>query len=249
MPELKIRLGSRFSSFEADIYKDMMWLDPANWNEDDPTAEVASLLNLATHFKSRKTDRYTVDESAVKSEWRDLRNTVKLFYPKLKKVTQLWPKIMNYRRDSFPNICKLAEAVLCIGPSNSTVERGFSHLTAMLSDKRLSLSHRPMENLLLLKINHLVFTSIEIEHMLQLAVTCFLTSKKRKLKLDEAEQKVKKRQCTDESDQAEAEGSGNEESTDEIIELDDETVHSDNFSDSDCESENELFEESENTEF
>jgi transcriptional antiterminator len=95
----------------------------------------------------------------------------------------VWGKIIQYRRKLFPNICLMVELLLCLGMSNSTVESGFSHLTAMLRDNRLSLKHRTMENLLIIKINDLVWNNEEREDILESALNHFL-QKRRKIKLE-----------------------------------------------------------------
>ena len=89
-----------------------------------------------------------------------------------------------YRKSTFPNVCYLVELVLAIGPSNSVVESVFSHLTAMLSDRRLSLQHSTMEDLLLLKCNKARFSGAALEDLLESSVESFL-QKRRKRKLED----------------------------------------------------------------
>ena len=87
---------------------------------------------------------------------------------------------------TFPNVCLLVELVMTLGPSNSVVESIFSHLTAMLSDRRLSLNHSTMEDLLLLKCNKSFFTQVTFEELIQSSVDVFLQKRrKRKLHQDE----------------------------------------------------------------
>ncbi|ELU10368.1 hypothetical protein CAPTEDRAFT_204221 [Capitella teleta] len=55
----------------------------------------------------------------------------------------------------------------------------------MLNDRRLSLSHKTMENLLLLKINNVILTKQEKEMLLQKALDVFLQpGQKRKLTME-----------------------------------------------------------------
>lgn len=76
----------------------------------------------------------------IKSEWKEFKRMVKYFMNGVK-AKDLWERILLYRRKEYRNVFMLAETVFCIGPSNSVVESGFSHLTCMLTDRRLSLSH------------------------------------------------------------------------------------------------------------
>ena len=71
-------------------------------------------------------------------EWKYLRSFVKIF-------------CNNYKE--YSNILLLVEIILVISGSNSSVERSFSMLTLVLSDRRLGLSHRNMENVLTLRGN------------------------------------------------------------------------------------------------
>ena len=58
-----------------------------------------------------------------------------------------------YRKLEFPNLYMLVEVALALVVSNSSVEAGFSRLTDILTDRRLSLSHEFMEDLFLIKTN------------------------------------------------------------------------------------------------
>ena len=63
----------------------------------------------------------------------------------LKTAGDLWEQVFSYKRAKYPNICAIAEIVLCVGASNSVVEKGFSQLSSMLSDRRLNLGADTME--------------------------------------------------------------------------------------------------------
>ena len=113
------------------------------------------------------------DKSRTKSEQKDLKRIGKFFYKGVK-TRAFWEAIFTYRCKEFPNICLIAEILLCIGPSNSVVEGGFSQLTAMLLDRRLCLSHETMEDLLLIKTNDGVWTNSEREDIIETALQKFL---------------------------------------------------------------------------
>ena len=49
----------------------------------------------------------------------------------------LWKNILSYKPKEFPNIGLLAELMYCLSGLNSAVERGFSILTMIFSDRRL----------------------------------------------------------------------------------------------------------------
>ena len=67
-----------------------------------------------------------------------LRNYVKIWMKNVDSE-ELWKKILGFKRSEFPNVCALVEILISISGSNSTVERAFSTLTNILTDKRLSM--------------------------------------------------------------------------------------------------------------
>ena len=70
-----------------------------------------------------------------------------------------------------------------ISGSNSSVERAFSVLSLLLSDRRLSMNHDLMENLLMVKCNDRAWSTKEKSDILNRAVQMYL-EKRRKRKLD-----------------------------------------------------------------
>lgn len=190
LPELVQCLSERFSSFNDKMYQQMVYTEPANWDLSNYHAEVDSIINFAKHLEGKATT--TLDQSCLQEEWANFRLMYKQFDNKFKTAKQLWSQIFQYSRDSFPNLCNLASLVLSIGPSNSIVEGGFSHLTSMLSDRRLSLSHQVMEHLLMLKVNQTAFAESEIDQMISTAVECFMLAKRRKMILEDGPQAAKK---------------------------------------------------------
>ena len=180
IPQVKLCLNKRFESFESDIFQNMMWVDPANWG--DTAGEIESLLYLADHFEGSLAAN-NFDRQEVPSEWPEFKRRVNYC---MKGVTGLamWERIFLFRRSEFINVCLLAEIVLCLGVSNSIVESGFSHLTHMLTDRRLSLKHKTMENLLLIKINDFVWSEGEKDEILEKALDTYMTGKRRKRVVD-----------------------------------------------------------------
>ena len=178
--ELKECVDTRFLSFDAEgVYAHMHWVNPAHWQQGCD-AEVANMEALAAHFETTlAVSGY--DGSKLKREWRNLKQTVNFYYRGVKSA-DLWERILTYRRADYVNVCLLVEVVLAIGLSNSTVEAGFSFLSAMLSDRRLSLRHDTMEDLLIIKANDRLWTATERDAIIDSALTTYM-AKRRKLKL------------------------------------------------------------------
>jgi len=168
-------------SFSHEVYKNMTWIDPANWISTK--TELQCLEKMVEHFKvPLEHHGFTFESPKLKAEWKDLKHLVRNFYPGVR-CKKLWKQILQYRMEQFPNICLLAQIVLAIGVSNSVVESGFSHLSSMLTDRRLSLNHSTMEDLLLLKINHHSWVDSDRDEIITSALKKY-TRKRRCTKLD-----------------------------------------------------------------
>ena len=113
----------------------------------------------------------------LKSEWKSFKCMVNQNYASVKCPLSMWQRIFTYRTSEFKNVCSLAEICLCIGASNSTVERGFSLLSNILTDKCLRISHKTMENCLLVAANSVNFTSAERDQIINDAVNKYLQKK------------------------------------------------------------------------
>ena len=94
----------------------------------------------------------------------------------------LWPTIFQHRVKEFPNLCKLVSVIMSISSSNATVERGFSDLTNLLTDRRLSLNNSSMEIMLLIEINDYSWNQLEKEEIMTEASSKYL-EKRRKVKV------------------------------------------------------------------
>lgn len=123
-------LKDRFKDFDNGVYAAMSFFDPKNWTDEKDYGNDA-IVTFANHFQTTLAVT-SYDSSKVLREWRMLRNYVKVWFRKVE-AEDLWKKIINFKRDEFPNVCALAEILISISGSNSSVERAFSMLTNMLS--------------------------------------------------------------------------------------------------------------------
>ena len=129
---LKVIFEERFSSFSDPVYQNMKWLDPKNW-EDDVAYGSNQIEKLASHFKD-PLEKANFDCCFVHKEWCQLKNFARSHHSGLD-AHSLWEKIFIYRRNEFKNVCLMVEIVFSLSVSNSMVERTFSLLTLLLSDK------------------------------------------------------------------------------------------------------------------
>jgi hypothetical protein len=177
-------IEDRLDSFnDGDLYKMMIWLDPAFWN-DKAEDDVEMMNKLAAGFEV-PLQKQGFDGSRILREWKDLRILARNFYSGMT-CRGFWKKIFQFKAKAFPNICLLAELVLCIPATTGVVESGFSHLTALLNDRRLSTKHSTMENLLLLKVNNINWTEKDRDEIIDSALDDYM-SKRRVLQPNKGE--------------------------------------------------------------
>ncbi len=178
IPSLIKLLQSRFKDYNNKIFEKMRWFDPQYWmNESDYGNE--DLLEVAKHFEEPLAFA-SFNASKVLREWKSFKKYVRSYYTKLPDAHTLWKSVLCYRRDEFPNLAKIASVIISISGSNSSVERTFSVLTNILSDKRLSLTHKAMNENMIVYGNHKLWSKEEKDEIIERAVQIYLQSKRRK---------------------------------------------------------------------
>ena len=210
VPALKGSLDERFSSLDSELYNAMYWIDPANWR--GPEEDVEAMKIVADHFKTTLQDHgFAVGNLAT--EWKNFLVIHRSFYKGME-AQEMWGKVLQYRRSNFPNICCLVDIVMCIGVSNSSVERGFSILTSMLSDKRISLKHDAMEDLMIIKANHNFWSSMMlVDEVIDEALESFMSDKRRMLLMEPDHPQAKRRKSSDNGDSRDSDHDSNSSSS------------------------------------
>ena len=160
-------IKDRFKSFESEIFQSMMWMDPQYWVADRDN-EKEAIKKLSNVF-AEPLEVTGFDLKKALTEWRSLQITAKAYYRNLP-LKEMWEKFFTYRKTEFPNILILAELVMCMSSSNSSVERSFSVLTTILTDRRLSMNHDTMEECILIAGNDSIWSNQEREEILLSAV-------------------------------------------------------------------------------
>ena len=169
-------IRNRFSSYDREIFKATGWLDPKLWDHSDKAFGKEEINQLCDTFKE-SLSAAGFERGKIFEEWRSLKITQKSFYVKLES-RQLWEKILSSRRNKFPNLCLLVELALCISASNSTVERALSILSLILSDRRLSISHKMMERCIMIAANDSNWSKSEREQLIQRAVDLYMEKRR-----------------------------------------------------------------------
>ena len=177
LANLSALLKDRFQDFNHGIYATMNFFDPKNWTDKKDYGNDA-IVNFAAHFQSTLASA-GYDSTKALREWRMLRNYVKVWLSNVPNE-ELWKKIIAFKKQEFPNVCLLAEILISISGSNSSVERAFSMLTNMLSDKRLSMKHGRMESILITGANDKNWSTKEREEIIERAVEIYLEKRRKR---------------------------------------------------------------------
>lgn len=157
----------------------MKWFDPQYWVDGDKGYGNEQITYLYNHFKL-PLDKKGFNLQKSLSEWKALKVFVREMYPHDIAALSLWKNVLCYRKAEYLNLCLIASVVLCISGSNSTVDRAFSLLTLMLSDRRLSSSHDLVEDLMLIKGNDKNWSSNERKEIIETALTSYMNKRRSK---------------------------------------------------------------------
>ena len=189
--KIKEMLQDRFdNSYGDNVINAMKWFDIKNWR-DEKEYGYEDFAALYTHFEeSLNNAGYEPDK--VKKEWGRVRHYILSNFKKSDESRDIWCKVLLSMRKDFPNIVILIELIISFSGSNSTVERAFSLLTNMLSDRRLSTAHATMNMLMKVKLSDSLWNDVEREEVLTRALEIFL-SKRRRVQVDNDDVAVKKR--------------------------------------------------------
>jgi hypothetical protein len=145
-------LRERFPENNSEIYEVMRIYDPQYWAED-PEYGLKELRVLFERFKVPLSEA-GIDERVLFIEWKRCKIYARCQMGELLKDAKvMWQRILTFKRLEYPNLCLVIELITCIAGSNSAVERAFSLLTLLLSDRRLSMKHSTMTDLMLIKGN------------------------------------------------------------------------------------------------
>ena len=207
-------LKQRFEDYDDEVYSKMRWMDPQFWSDESDYGN-DDIVTIAMHFEEPLVFA-AYDQGMVLREWKSFKNFVRSYFPKSPSAKHLWKSVLTYRRDEFPNLCKMASLILSISGSNSKVERTFSTVSNILSDKRLSMSHNTLNNNLIVYGNHSLWNKDEREEIIERALDMYLKSKRRmKISNQASIQTLKEIQAPLMNDSSESEDSD----VDEIEEL------------------------------
>lgn len=194
--QLKTLLSERFASFEEPIFQSMKFYDPKYWDDDDLVYGEDQITCLYKHFEKPLVNQEFDLEKCLK-EWKSFKILVRESYDKFL-AKNLWKMVLKSRHEEYPQLALLAKLLFAISGSNSTVERAFSTLSLILTDRRISLRHESLENIMLIHGNDCNWSAKEKDEIISRAREIY-TEKRRRTRL-EGEPMIKKRKTTKKTD-------------------------------------------------
>jgi hypothetical protein len=195
IPVVIATLKDRFASYDDEIFSKMQWIDPAFWTSDKEFG-IEDILSLASHFEE-PLSLASFDTSCALKEWKSFKIFVRSHYSKFPEAKPLWQSVLCNCGQEFPNLCKLASLIVSISGSNSSIERTFSVVTNILSDKRLSMHDNTINEALVVYGNDSLWSTEEREAIIDRAVEIYLESKWRR-KAGQSAPPVKRQRVEDE---------------------------------------------------
>ena len=143
----------RFDDLETmDIMKGVRILDFKMWPMETAAFETFGDLEislLVDHFKTLL-EKNGVSLGAISTEWSAFKH---YSVQNLQGNSNIWPLLLTYHREKFPNLCHLIEILQVFPISNAKVERGFSTMRRIKTDWRSRLAEETLDHLMRISID------------------------------------------------------------------------------------------------
>ena len=167
----------------------MKFYNPKFWDNADNTYSEDQISFLSEHLKVPLTKHNLILSKTIE-EWQSFKVCVRENYSKCFALN-LWKMVLTNRKEECQQLSLLAQLFLSISRSNSTAEQAFSTLTQIITDCRISMKHKPIEDIMIIKCNDANWTEKENEDIIKQAREIYCEKRRRK-RLD-GETPIKKR--------------------------------------------------------
>lgn len=160
IPSIVSCIEERMSSFQEPVYQAMRIVDHTLWDLDDDTYGKDMVKVLAEYFaEPLATHKFDINFALM--EMSGVKKIKAMKFKGFKGKISFWEKIFGEFHHKFPHFLLVIEICLCLTFSSSTVERGFSTLKRHLTDARLNMKNKTLDNLLLLRINSPILNNLD----------------------------------------------------------------------------------------
>lgn len=129
--------------------------------------EVAELKKFLAGVQSPEN---SPENSRVANQTNDVELLINLFDPEPLEVDNEMT-VMDYwelKKNEHPQIYKLAAVVFSIPPTETQIERDFSNLDYVFSDRRCSLTEERLEDIMILNLNPQLFDMVKQDELQEL---------------------------------------------------------------------------------
>ena len=146
-------------------------------NADDTYGE-DQITFLSEHFKVLMIKHNFILSKAIE-EWQSYKVCVCENYSKFCALN-LWKMVLTNRKEEYPQLSLLAQLFLTISGWNSAVERAFLTLTQVITDRHISVNHKSIEEIMIIKCNDANWTEKEKEDIIEWAWEIYCEKRWRK---------------------------------------------------------------------
>lgn len=164
---LKDRVKTQHATLLSDI---LTLLATQGWEKsENPEMAEAALHRLIPHFQV-PLEKAGIDVSLVKEEWDDLTDYAKRYLNLAEEEYRvIWWKLFHAPdAKKWTNILSLIELLFCLPVANGRVERVFSSLKLIKSDRRSSLSEDRLDHLVRIAVDGPPFSEWDSTHAVHL---------------------------------------------------------------------------------
>nr|XP_047143305.1 zinc finger protein 862-like [Hydra vulgaris] len=185
LSKLSLLLSSRFKDYSRELilYRSMKFIDPIHWIKEDSDSRVQEINYISDHFETPLKNAGYQRDVALR-EWKKVKLLVRTEF-ECHPVRSLWEIIFKKFIIEFPNVCCLVSLVMCISGSNSQVERTFSTVTNILTDKRLSLSHEALADCVVIHGNHSLWTKEDYNDLIERSLAKYMKKRRKCIIVDD----------------------------------------------------------------
>lgn len=182
IPGIVSHITNRMKSFDEEIFSAFKIADHSLWDYSNADYGVAEIKAIFSPFEdSLKSHGFSIDLALF--EWRALKKVVRDKYQHFTNKVAMWKQLFIHYQVQFPHILLIIELVLVTPYSSASVERGFSLMSRLLSNTRLILSNKTLDDLMALRINFPVLLSCDSKYeqkLVEKAIDMYLADKNRR---------------------------------------------------------------------
>lgn len=147
----------------ADLHERIIDLKEKHLANPEDDGEEKPNSSLDEYFAEKRLQKSKENNNCKRSEFMQTLDSFRYSLQSADTRTVLEKSIIHFwemRKLSNEKLYDVAQVIYAIPPSQAAVERSFSTLSFVFNDKRVKLAQQTLENILLIKLNHDIATSV-----------------------------------------------------------------------------------------